>query len=165
MSSKDLHRIVEFASEQMEKWFAMKGEVRPMWHVIKRNGDHAVVPIPSVMMADKDQMAETFRILFEIQDVRTCCFIDEAWTAEAAGEDMAKLQAYLDANGSLENYPGRIEVVVFQGEDAEAGILCAHRKIVRPAVGPAHLGPLEFLDIKSSEGRFVGMLPQTAKAN
>jgi hypothetical protein len=166
MSAKELRHIIELASEQMARWFAMKGAVGPMWHAVKRNGDHFIVPIPEYMMRDKDLVAETMRALFETSNVCTCVFVDEAWTAEVAdGEAKDKLFAYLKTNGSLKDYPDRIEVVVFQGEDAEAGVLCALRKIIRPAVGPAHLGPLEFQDTKSSEGRFVGMLPQIGKPN
>ena len=165
MSEKELRWIIGHASDAMAQWFAKNGEIGPMWHAIKADGDHFVVPIPAYM-TDKDVMAATISVLFKIQDVRTYCFVDEAWTAEAVdGEARDKLIAYLKTNESLEDYPDRVEIVVFQGEDHEAGMLCAQRKIIRPAIGPPRLGPLEYFDIKSSEGRFVGMLPRTTRAN
>jgi hypothetical protein len=166
MSADKLRSMIEAASEAMTKWFDSKQQIRAMWHAVKRNGEHLVVPV-GIAIRDKDVMAATMRALFKEKDVVRCVFIDEAWVATAEGqEDMHELMGYFQTHGTLEHHPSRIEIVVFQGEDAEAGVICAQRRIIRAVNSRARLGPLEWEDnITESQGRFVGMLPQTGKAN
>jgi hypothetical protein len=50
--------------------------------------------------------------------------------------------------------------LAFNGEDADGGMLTAHRRIIREPGKPPTLGPLHIDEnILQSEGRYVGMLP------
>ena len=164
MSAAELRTIIEAASEAMTKWFDAKHKIRAMWHAINRDGEHFVVPM---FDADKDTAAATMRAVFKEKDVIRFVFIDEAWTVtESSPKDMHELMAYFEKHGTLEHHPSRVEIVIFQGEDADSGMMCAHRKIIRAPNTRPRLGPLEWDDdIQETSGRFVGMLPQTSKAN
>ena len=70
---------------------------------------------------------------------------------------------WIDRHG-VRNHPDRVEVLMFQGEDRDAGQMSMQRKIIRPANSKARLGPPDWLFDKNthniqSEGRMVGLLP------
>jgi hypothetical protein len=160
MSEAELRRMIEMASDYAEKRMAKKGEVRPIWHAVRADGRHVVLPAPPT--DDKDLGALIMREVFKHGDVAACLFIDEAWTADATGDaDTARLTAWLDAHDwSLEGYPDRIECVIFHGEDRDGRMVTAQRRIDRSG-GRPKLGPLRFDDMTGvqSEGRLIGMLP------
>jgi hypothetical protein len=159
-----LQQLVEFASDFVEKRFGETGEIRPMFHCVRRTGEHFVLPAP---FRDKDAMAIAARAICEKYDVTQVMFIDEAWRAEAIGdEQMRQLQQWLDEHdGRLDGYPHCVECVVISAEDISGRTLCAQRRIFRDGDKP-RLGPLEIdEEITSSEGRFVGLLPGQGKAN
>ena len=61
----------------------------------------------------------------------------------------------------LAEAPGRIEALIFSAEDAQEGMLVAHREIKRDRNGRLRLEPLIFNEgIKKSKGRMIGMLPE-----
>jgi len=159
-----LHRLVEFASDFIEQHFAKAGEIKPLFHCVKRNGDHFVVP---ALINDKDGMSHAIRAICEKYDVTQVMFIDEAWRAEAnTPEDMRELEAWLDTHdGHLEGFPKRIECVVISAEDENGQMLSGARQIRRDG-DKATLGPLEIdWQPTHSEGRFVGLIPGRGKAN
>lgn len=157
MSATDLRAMIEHASNWAEEQFVRNGEVLPMWHAVKSNGEHMIIPAPNT---DKDIAAMLVRALFELHDVVVCIFISEAWIA-TGGEE---LRAYVERHHRIENYVGRVEVVAFMGE-GENGQITAQRKIDRSG-GKPRLEALEFVTEQmsswQSEGRLVGMLPRRA---
>jgi hypothetical protein len=158
MSTAQLREMIEHASTWAQDRFAETGAVRPMWHVVKANGEHAVVMPPS---GDKDTSVAIMRAFFELNDVVCCLFIDEAWTATGGGA-----KEWIERGGTIADFPNRVEVIAFMGEDSEGGMMVAHRRIIRETGKPT-LAPLEFMDHQlrpTSQGRLVGMLPRrTAK--
>lgn len=164
MSATDLSKMIASASDFCAEMFARTGEIAAMWHAVRRNGDNMITPHPTSV--DKDTAAAMMRALFEQQDVVRCLFISEAWIGESDDQaGIKKLQAWVEEYGSIEDYPGRVEVVAFMAEDIEAGQITAHRRIER-AGGLSRLGPLEVDDLISveSSGRMVGMLPRSKAA-
>jgi hypothetical protein len=163
MSEKQLRAMLAYASDFCERRFAEHGEIVPMWHAVTASGENIIQPRPPL---DKDTAVAMIRALFEIRNVVRYVFFDEAWTLlKLVGPDE---MARIDRDG-LAIHPERVEVVVFQGEDAEWGQITAQRKIIRPAAGKPYLAPLELLEdlahlppdrgaIQSS-GRMVGLLP------
>lgn len=161
--SAELRMMIESASEWAENLFRRQDAIGPMWHMIRANGEHIVMPGPDT---DKDTAATIIRSFCELFDVIRCLFIDEAWIAMGLGksrEENERIMAWVNEHGSLQDYPGRDEVVVFQGEDADGLMVSAHRRIIR-GHGRPKLGPLEYVDMTGiqSEGRLVGMLPRRA---
>lgn len=154
MKQPDLRTLIEHASRWAEQAFARDGVIKPMWHAVKANGDHMALEAPDT---NKDMAAALVRAAFELNQVVRCLFIDEAWTA--VGQD--ELRAWINEHGNIHDYPGRVEVVAFMGEDAEQGMLAAHRRIIR-GKGKPTLGPLTFEDFShgTSSGRLIGMLPR-----
>jgi hypothetical protein len=156
-----LREMIEHASAWAEKRFAKTGEIAPIWHAIKADGQDLVLPAPPGL--SKDLATVLARAVFEVENVERCVLINEAWTARGIGEEATqRVQAWLDThNGSIHDYPDRVEVVMFVGEDASEGMITAHREIKRPKNGKPRLGPLQFLEgFSSVQGRIVGMLPR-----
>jgi hypothetical protein len=153
-----LRELIEFASPLVEKIFRAKGEVTPMWHAIQADGTHFFLPAPRTA---KDTAATLVRALFELKNVVRCLFISEAWTIESrTPSEAAELEAIFRCGGGLSEHPMRVEMVMMQAEDADAGTLMGSRVIIRPAKGRAYLGPLKIDAMGRSEGRLVGMLPR-----
>jgi hypothetical protein len=134
--------------------FAVTGIVYPMWHTVTAAGDHKIINSPP---GDKDTAALLIRAYFELHDVVRYVFVDEAWTLMVPTSRYSEMPDIMQRG--LSDHPERVEVVMYQAEDA-SGAVTAHRNIIRPKTGKARLGPLHFFRSKQSEGRFVGMLPQ-----
>jgi hypothetical protein len=163
MSEKQLRAMLAYASHFCEREFARNGVVYPMWHATTSKGE-TIIETPA--SPDKDASVALIRALFEIRDVVRYVFFDEAWTLLKCVQPDEMVR--IDRDG-LRNHPERVEVVMFQGEDAEwGGQISAHRLIHRPASGKPYLGPFVTLDelahlphgaVVQSEGRLVGLLP------
>jgi len=138
--------------------FARRGAFPATWFVIERSGDQAIVPAPNT---DKDTASAIMRALLEIVGATRCVFVDEAWTVIAKDEEASAAIRAITRDGSLENFPGRDEIVMYSAEDAREGGMTARRKIIREPGKKPRLGPLVIDDgWTRSEGRFVGMLPR-----
>jgi hypothetical protein len=162
MSEQQLRAMLNYASDFAERRFAQQGVIYPLYHAITSGGEQLIEPAPS---PDKDVGVAIIRALFDLRDVVRYVFFDEAWTLEKLVQP--EELAWIERHG-VRKHPQRVEVVMFQGEDSEAGQISAHRKIIRPKNGRAYLGPLEMLiDLPhfpqgatyQSEGRMVGLLP------
>lgn len=161
MSKRELHALLEHASDFCRAAFARYGEVHPMWHAVRRNGEQFAEPHPQEL--GKDLAAALIRAQFDLLDVIRYVYIGEAWTVDHRGADHSEVMRFAREQ-RLHEYPGRLEVVQIQGEDAECGQVMAQRVIHRPAGKPAYLGKLEIIiepgaDGIQSEGRLVGLLP------
>jgi len=133
--------------------FESKGAIYPMYHTVTRAGDHNILTPPG----EKDIAAIVMRAYFELADVVRYVFVNEAWQLYATKLSEDEMREI--AKRGLADYPGRIEVLMYVGED-DSGTITAHRTITRPSHGKAELGPLEIDRPRVSEGRMVGMLPQ-----
>jgi len=153
-----LREMVEHLSEVTEKIFNLRGQVLPNWHIIDRDGKLIMMPAPEGV--DKNTSAMLMRAFLELVGATRCVFIDEAWQVTATMKDADKAQAEARA-GRLEQYPGRIEIVMFQAEDASEQGFTGQRVIIREPGKKPRLGGLEYKgEWTRSEGRFVGMLPR-----
>ena len=150
-----LQDFIKFVDRRIVAIFKSTGVLYPMWHAITETGDHRIVTPPG----DKDTASALMRAYFDLNDVVRYVFVDEAWTFMAPA-DISPTELNRIMKAGLEDHPGRVEVVMYQAEDARAGSATAHRVIVRPSRGKPVLGPLSFFETTQSEGRFVGMLPQ-----
>jgi hypothetical protein len=157
-----LEQFVERASKRIEKIFYRSGQVLPLYHAVRRNGEIMIMPAPH---PDKDTAIAMVRALFELEDVVRYVFINEAWTFESGRESAAMQQAIdLAKQGRLSEHPDRKEIVVFLAEDEAGGMLSASREIIRNGGGKAQLGPLTFQrEGSQAEGRMVGLLPRKGK--
>jgi hypothetical protein len=157
----ELRKLVEFASEQAAAAFHRSGQVLPMWHAIKRSGDHIVFAPPPG--ADKATSVGMARAAFELFDVVRYVFMDEAWILNAIGREIGAAEMERINREGLSQHPDRVEVIMFSAEDEAEGMLTAHRLILRPERGKPKLKPLEIFDLTgvTSEGRMVGLLPRS----
>ena len=156
-----LRGFVEHASNTLEKVFVKTGIINPMFHVIQRNGKEFA--LPGNLSDDKDMMCAIARKAFEMCDVVRYLYVDEAWIVEAIGPEAERIVRETVRMGAR-NHPLRKEVIMLSAEDEDEGQLLARRLIIRPATGPAYLGPLEIdTETVQSEGRFVGLLPRREK--
>lgn len=158
MSEQQLNEMIEVASRVAEKMLRTKGEVRPMWHAIMADGDNLLVPAPH---PDKDTAVALIRALFEIKNVVRYVFVDEAWVVIGRGPIPDEVRAWLGEHGARA-HPGRIDAVMFTGEDGESGKqISSFRRILRPPQGKARLGPMEHYSAgREQEGRLIGLLPR-----
>ena len=170
MSEKELRTMLDYASGFAEGRFAEFGAIKPIWYAVTLSGDSIITP-PLAGAQDKDESIAMIRELFESRDVVRYLFIDEAWTLDTPVE-RAEL-GRIEREG-LRNHPARVEVVMFTGEDYEAGLILAQRRIFRPQGGKAYLGPLsmqgELPAMAGGErtveitGGMVGLLPNWGRA-
>jgi hypothetical protein len=140
-----------------------------MWHMVRTDGEYVIVHTPGVSKSKdaKDAVGATMRTLFMRHDIVRYLFISEACAFDTTGMGQAETDRALKwiaehSNSSVEDYPERVEVVMFSGEDHEAGQMQAHRAIVRATERKPTLAPLRYLDLTGWEwkGRLAGMLPR-----
>jgi hypothetical protein len=161
MSEQELRELLHHASGFAEKMIARKGELSPMWHAIRANGEQFIEPHP---MMEKDMANALIRAQFDLLDVVRYIYMGEAWTlVRQAGLPSSAAELASIKSDGISKHPDRVEVVMIQGEDKDAGQFMALREIIRTG-NKVKLGPLEIThwpgDGGSSEGRMVGMLPQ-----
>lgn len=155
---KTARQMLEMASKQVTVMFRITGEILPMYHAVKRNGDEMVIAVDwPATSREKDMVIARVIQTFRDNDVVSYVQFGEAWSAVVyPGEDMEMIAAR-----GVSNHPKRVEVVAFTAEDkTSTTTLTAHRRIVRPPGKKPYLGPLEMSGLQIPEGRFVGLLPR-----
>lgn len=156
MSEKMLREMITSASQTCEETFAEEHEIRPMFHAFTADGNYLVLSPP---FEDKDHEIMMVREMFKMQDVVRYVFMVEAWTLSrplSAKE--------IETTDSIHDHPERVEIVMIQAEDYEAGEIHARRPIIRPANAKPYLGPLEIIGrLERAHGRMVGLLPVRGK--
>jgi hypothetical protein len=149
------HELVQIASAHAGRMIAQFGRLAPLYHAVRSNGTHVVLPPPT---DDKDTSNELVRALFEQLDVDRYVYVDEAWRCTSTDEQ--QLRAYMAQHGSLEDHPDRTEMVMISVETVGEQ-LWAHHEIKRDPHGRPTLGPLEIEpSAVRAEGRMVGLLPR-----
>jgi hypothetical protein len=104
---------------------------------------------------DKDAAMEALRELLAAHGATWIISIAEAWTVVVENLDS------VDRAKGIANDPRRAEVISYQIEDEELGIISAMQTIFRSDQGKPRLGPLQWHEqSRSVEGRMVGLLPK-----
>ena len=149
--------LIEFAAPKAAEMFEKDGELRPLWHIVRSNGEHGIVAAPMGSGAEKDIVAAAIRAAMKRLDAVACMFMCESWMVVQNPEafDLAAIKH------GISEHPERQECLWFSAEDAE-GQTTAYQLIERPEGpdGPGRLQPLKMLNkLSRMEGRFIGMLP------
>jgi|SRR5215475_6947271 len=153
----ELRKEIENASVWADAVFADVGEILPMWHAVGADGTCHIIP---QVEPNKDFMAQALRAFCEDQKIVRLLFISEAWTSISSTPESAKrAEDWIAAHNTLETYPERDEMLIFQGED-ENGMIGAARKIIRVEGKKPTLGPLEWHEADGYSGRYTGLLPR-----
>lgn len=162
-----LRTFVEIVIEAASRSFERNGCLRPFWHAVTAAGEHMILPPPDGF--DKDMATVLVRAVFEARDVVRYAFVDEAWIIQktTATEDADEVERLRRQMETIQDHPDAREILLVSAEDQQEGFVLARRHIERGADGKVKLAPLQFIDleIKSAEGRMVGMLPRKQAAN
>jgi hypothetical protein len=161
MSKRDLERLMMRASNFAESAMQEHGEVASIWHMIAADGQEIVELTPP--FEDKDAAIGMIKAMFALADVVRYVHFTEAWTLDYRGEKaraFTKEEIDQIKREGVRNHPDRVEVVMFQAEDNEFGMMTGHREIIRETGKPPYLGPMQMFEGKQSEGRLVGLLPR-----
>jgi hypothetical protein len=121
-----------------------------MWHVIEVSGQEHVLPTP----ADKDVAVALMRAFFAMRRIQRYVFIDEAWMVVARDENESRARR-LDEwkTRGIADHPDRQEIVLFSAEDADLGMITAHRVIERPPGAIPILAPSRSLKTSAAPSR------------
>jgi hypothetical protein len=150
MTPEQAKHHIERACEAASAIFLADGEFHLLFHFGKAGGDEQVVMPPPG--ADKDATAMALRGVLAAFDAEWVVVVTEAWTTQLRLDEPIPR--------SLENHPGREEVLIYQLEDRDAGMVGARQQIIREPGKPVRLGPLTAMEIpRASYGRLVGLLP------
>ena len=156
-----LRAMIEAASRNIEVIFGITGEVAPMWHFTKANGNEFAMLAPDT--DDKDIATAIVRAVFEVEDVVRYVFMTEAWVVETHDPvEIEEIKVWIAQGRSARDHPKRREIVMFVAEDA-TGQLTGQREIERKGKRP-RLGSLQIDEFTQSEGRIIGMLPRRREA-
>jgi len=158
----ELKELMDFACNAGSATFLRHGQLRPVYHLIKRDGESVVMGAPH---PNKDLAVAMLKAYMQINDIVRYVMMSEAWVAKMGNVTEAEAEAvkHTAATKGLADHPGREEVLHFIGEDAE-GVVQASRDIIRPANGKPTLGPLRMYQSSHAEGRMIGLLPRPAGA-
>lgn len=158
MTTLTLEDLIEIGSMVADKAWARFGTIAPHWYVVTPDADGPRVIEPPPGPFTKGQKAVMVRRLLQDISATQVLFVDEAWQVQAETEEQLEaIKRWYDTHVDLEQYPGRIEAVVFQAEDIDGRMLSAWRQIERRR-DKAVLGPLNQYEPTSSEGRLAGWL-------
>jgi hypothetical protein len=121
-----LREFVEKTDEAIQDHFKITGMVTPTFVVQTAAGELMMVPSPPF---GKDESAKLMRLIMERLGVTRFVFVDEAWAVNTDNREAA--EAAIRKNDSLENFEGRMEIVVYMAEDDTEGGILAKREIIR----------------------------------
>jgi hypothetical protein len=151
-----LEDFVKDAAGRASVIFEAKGQVLPMLHFVDGDGEESVTPVP---MNDKDEASAFIRAMCAVFQAKRAVFITEAWMLSEIGGIPDQVMKRTDRHG-IRNEPGRIEVILINGEDQAEGLLMATREIIRNGNHKPTLGPLSIMKgMDQAQGRLVGFLP------
>lgn len=152
--SPQLRQLVEYCSHSCETIFYDTGELHPMYHAVRENGENTVIAAPQWYDSDdKDVAVEAARRLFRELAVVRYVFVCEAWMlVRPSDTDMEQVRRL-----GVRSHPERREAVIFTAEDFDWTIM-AHRMIERHEGRPPRLSSLTFLPFDHAEGRMVSLL-------
>lgn len=159
----DLNKLLRDAAEFAEQVFKDKGEVRPMYIVETKGGEHIPINVPFTSPEQKGIAFVALRALFREMGVVRYVVMVEAWVLRMSpdasrGDAERRTSEAYRKYGSLEHHPDRDEVINYLAEDIEGRTLQAFHRILRPEHGPAVLMPLEMMEADHAEGRMTGLL-------
>jgi len=162
-----IREFLEEVARNIISVFDMHGEILPMYHIVKRNGDEFIMPPPQniekmleakgvTVTQDeiKDLSISIMRKFFEEADVVRYAFFDEAWIVENATSGIRPKE-----------HPDRKEIILLSVEDENQGLMMAQLAIIRIPNAKPFLGPMQIDDSKLVSGRLAGLLPHKGKVH
>lgn len=90
--------------------FQLWGHVAPVLATIT-DDEFRIEPVAWNDQAAKDKWAKDIMARIADGRIREFILVTEAWTANVTPEDKGKVEKWLQEHGSLENWPGRGEIV------------------------------------------------------
>lgn len=156
MSEMNLRIMIEAASRYAEEIFRRTGAVDPIYHAIREDDTHLIIPAPDT---DKDTGVAMVKAFFAKEKVTAYAFANEAWRLDAR-DGVTPEELERASRVGLKDHPNRREVVMLVAENAQGEMLTGTRYILRPEHGKPTLSPLKVDDMTGveSEGRMVGLL-------
>ena len=153
MTPSAARKLIEKISKMTEKAFRVCNGIEPVFHFEGDQGITSVI-IPIQYPPDtKDMVSDVIRSMLAKDNAVWVMMVSEAWSIEGSGD--------MEIPASLEHVPGRKEIIIYQFEDKDIPQMSAEQEIIRPEGKNPYLGELIIREsFKSSEGRFVGMLPR-----
>lgn len=155
-----LQELFETATKIAHALFEHDHEVLPMWHIVKDDGTHALIPTPWASDDEKDRTIDALRDIFKKEHVQRYAFICEAWSVLAS--DRRQAQDVIDKRPS--QHPDRREVLRVTAEERNGKTLSGMYYILRPEHGPPKLSPFhqDPPDLETS-GRLTGLFVEYGK--
>jgi hypothetical protein len=158
MSPDEGKRIILRIAEVIEVMFAADGGIHaPIFHF---KGDHGETVIVSPSTAgsshEKDQASMIMRQILDADNAVWVVVITEAWVVSGREEEIGRI----DRAKGLADHPMRREVVMYQMEDEDFGMMDGMQTIVRPDGASPHLAKMEWHHSREGSGRLVGLLPR-----
>ena len=154
MTPEKARELIAKVAKITEKVFReCGGGIDPVFHF---EGDHGFTSMlcPGEYTPEvKDAASFVIRRILQTDNAKWVMMVSEAWFVNSKEE----------IEGSLEFYPGRLEVIYYRLEDEDILGLEARQEIHRPDGQQPYLGPLNIYECKNSDGRFVGLLPTKGK--
>jgi hypothetical protein len=158
-------QILELLAPPIRETYNKLGFCAPSVHFTREDGSRHLFCLPNGL--DKDEWALFMRFTLFIEQAVSCVFINEGWTLEKHKDQLApgELEKLRTSPNFSHDDPDCQEVVLLMAEDAN-GSVTGIMPIIRPADGKPYLGDLRIEGrFGTIEGRFVGLLPPTAKVN
>jgi len=152
--------IIMRIAKVIEVMFATDGALHaPIFHFKGEHGETVIVsPSTAGSAQEKDQASTIMRQILDADNAVWVVMITEAWVVSGHEDEIGRI----DHSKGLANHPMRREVVMYQMEDEEFGIMDGMQTIVRPDDAPPHLAEMEWHHSRksSASGRLVGLLPR-----
>jgi hypothetical protein len=160
MNEQQARKLIEQSSKITEKIFREYGELQaPIIHFKGDYGETAITA-PTENRYEKDVAATAIRHILKNDNAEWVLLIAEAWmVALPLGQDLDT-----SPEDSISGHPDRVEVITYQLEDQDLGVMSAKQDIVRIDGQRPYLSELRW-DARPTEssGRLVGLLPRKGR--
>jgi hypothetical protein len=159
-----LEAFIRNVARGAEKSFNRQGEHPPMFVGMNAQDEKVIFPIHE--LPTKSAAALAMRIIAKEAKLVRCCLINEAWVLQQKYDPATDKPTIADFDrrypDGLEHAPGRVERLIFSGEDY-SGSAMGWQDIIRPA-GPVsrlrpYLGKLVVERWNFAEGLYATFLP------
>lgn len=161
MTRDEAKKVIEKQERIVRVLFDRAGMMSAVFHYHGMHGTRILAPPADDFDSDigKDFIAWVVREMLKKERAEWVLYISEAWmlVLDSPNAEIPEQRP--------RDHPDRIEVVLYQLEDADAGIVSANQRITRTGGKPI-LGPLRFdPDQMVSIGRFQDLLPRKGRVN
>lgn len=163
MSKKDIDKLrvmIEVASEMAGAVFDAVGHVDTIWVFEQGDGVVASIDTPWASPEEKADYVAFIKMLFAALGVKRYALLTEGWMLHIPAGDGKEIDMRNVPRPSTS--PDRVEVVSIMAGDHTYTYKGTFRAVIRPADGPAHLGPLHPLTTTMG-GNLYGILGEPPK--